>query len=344
MSAFHRAHSVVSLVRETCARLDIKASPEVIALLLLKGMNGGDVTQVQPYEQRAQDILCSLSVHRLSQQVDELKLIRARMLVEVEGALETKHQKVVSGAKEETLHTVHEKLVPAILAASSQSPQALVLVAEVVVSLEIKLASATMQKILKAETQVDEHLVLSLLTIGGPPLQSHISLTIKHCIGELDAFTNNPGKDLVLAEPSVTKQLKLILPLLGFVLGNKTSRQELCFALFKLLKVSHDSTDLLVVVFCIVIRGTLPPWHAAYSKLKPAAPALGFTFPSGPSSLRPAVLSRLQAGVNLSTLSAGASTTDPWTFLDGCMSSGLTGKAAPFLKGSVRVPRFESLT
>ena len=112
---------------------------------------------------------------------------------------------------------------------------------------------------------------------------------------------------------------------------------------FKLLEASRDSIDTLVVVFCILIRGNLPPWHAAFSKLKLSSPALGFTFPNGPSRLRPAVLSRLQAGVNVSTDSVDNSETDPWTLLDGGVSSGVTGKAAPFLKGSVRVPHSELL-
>jgi len=335
------------LVRETCANLGITSIPEKIALLLFKGMNGGDATQDQPFEQRVQDIFLRLDVHRLSQQVAELQLLCAQMLVDAEDVLRTKHQKVVAGAKEEALHNVHEKLAFSIITASSKHPpREVVLIAEVVVLLDIKLANAVLQKIQKAESHLDEHLILSLLNFGGPLLQSHIGLIIKHCTEQLDALTKNPDEDGVLSEASVTEQLKLILPLLGFVLGNKTSRQALCFALFKLLRVSDDSIDILdtlVAVFFILIRGNLPHWHTAYSKLKPSSPSLGFTFPSGPSSIRPAVLSRLQAGVNVSMQSVDTSETDPWTLLDGGVSSGVTGKAAPFLKGSVRVPHSESL-
>ena len=344
-SAFRQADSVVSLVRNACANLDNAAVPEKVALALLHGMSGVDANLDQPLEQRVHDILLSLDIHRLSQQVAELQLLRARMLVDAEDVLRTKHQKVVAGAKEEALHDVHKSLVHAILAASSrQSPQEVVLVAEVVISLEIRLANAVLQKIHQnPESNVDAHLVLSLLTFGGPPLQSHVGLIIKHSTEQLDALTKNPEKDGVLSEASVTEKLKLILPLLGFVLGNKASRQALCFALFKLLEASRGSIDTLVVVFCVLIRGNLPPWHAAFSKLKLSSPALGFTFPNGPSRLRPAVLSRLQAGVNVSTDSVDNSETDPWTLLDGGVSSGVTGKAAPFLKGSVRVPHSELL-
>ena len=334
----------MSLVRNACANLDNAAIPEKVALVLLKGMNGGDSNHDKPLEQRVHDVFISLDIHRLSQQVAELQLLRAQMLVDAEDVLQTKHQKVVAGAKEEALHDVHKTLVLAIMAASSRrSPQEVVLVAEVVIFLEIRLANAALQKIQEAESNVDEHLVLSLLAFGGPPLQAHIGLIIKHSTEQLDALTKNPEKDGVLSEASVTEKLKLILPLLGFVLGNKASRQALCFALFKLLEASRDSIDTLVVVFCILIRGNLPPWHAAFSKLKLSSPALGFTFPSGPSRLRPAVLSRLQAGVNVSTDSVDNSETDPWTLLDGGVSSGVTGKAAPFLKGSVRVPYSELL-
>ena len=314
--------------------------------MLLKGISGGDVNHDQPLEQRVHDILLSLNVHRLSQQVAELKLLRAQMLIDAEDVLRTKHQKVVAGAKEEALRNVHKLLVLAIMDASSrQSPQEVVLVAEVVISLENGLANAVLQKIHQdPKSNVDEHLVLSLLTFGGPLLQSHIGLIIRHSTEQLDALTKTPEKDdVLLSEASVTEKLKLILPLLDFVLGNKASRQALCFALFKLLETSHDSIDTLVVVFCILIRGKLPPWHAAVSKLKPPSPALGFTFPSGPSRLRPAVLSRMRAGVNVSMDSVDNSESDPWMLLDGGVSSGVTGKAAPFLKGSVRVPHSELL-
>ena len=71
-------------------------------------MSGGVATHDQPLEQRVLDIFLSLDVHRLSQQVAELQLLRAQMLVDAEDVLRTKHQKVVAGAKEETLHIVHE--------------------------------------------------------------------------------------------------------------------------------------------------------------------------------------------------------------------------------------------
>ena len=250
----------MSLVRNACANLDNAAIPEKVALVLLKGMNGGDSNHDKPLEQRVHDVFISLDIHRLSQQVAELQLLRAQMLVDAEDVLQTKHQKVVAGAKEEALHDVHKTLVLAIMAASSRrSPQEVVLVAEVVIFLEIRLANAALQKIQEAESNVDEHLVLSLLAFGGPPLQAHIGLIIKHSTEQLDALTKNPEKDGVLSEASVTEKLKLILPLLGFVLGNKASRQALCFALFKLLEASRDSIDTLVVVFAFSSGVTYRP-------------------------------------------------------------------------------------
>ena len=120
----------MSLVRNACANLDNAAIPEKVALVLLKGMNGGDSNHDKPLEQRVHDVFISLDIHRLSQQVAELQLLRAQMLVDAEDVLQTQHQKVVAGAKEEALHDVHKTFLLAIMAASSRrSPQEVVLVA-----------------------------------------------------------------------------------------------------------------------------------------------------------------------------------------------------------------------
>ena len=78
----------------------------------------------------------------------------------------------------------------------------------------------------------------------------------------------------------MTEKLKLILRAC-FVLGNKASTSTL-FCALQALEASRDSIDTLVVVFCILIRGNLPPWHAAVFETETVS-ALGFTFPSGPS-------------------------------------------------------------
>ena len=71
---------------ECCANLDNAAIPEKVALVPLKGMNGGDSNHDKPLEQRVHDVFISLDIHRLSQQVAELQLLRAQMLVGAQDA------------------------------------------------------------------------------------------------------------------------------------------------------------------------------------------------------------------------------------------------------------------
>ena len=179
--------------------------------------------------------MSALNISRLSFQVAELRLLRDLLMETAEEAVRNKYNKVVAGAKEEAMHAVHDQLSKSVLKASCRSPASIVLVAEVVVFLDVKLANVTLQK-LRSEPGYDDegHLLLSLLTFGGNALQLHIGQTIKHCILQLDSLCTDEEKQAFL-ERSVSKQLKLLLPLLGFVLRNRDWRQELCYVLFKLL-------------------------------------------------------------------------------------------------------------
>ena len=212
----------------------LNISPSSVSLIILKALNGNSSVDVT-HADRACDLLSALNISRLSFQVAELRLLRDLLMETAEEAVRNKYNKVVAGAKEEAMHAVHDQLSKSVLKASCRSPASIVLVAEVVVFLDVKLANVTLQK-LRSEPGYDDegHLLLSLLTFGGNALQLHIGQTIKHCILQLDSLCTDEEKQAFL-ERSVSKQLKLLLPLLGFVLRNRDWRQELCYVLFKLL-------------------------------------------------------------------------------------------------------------
>jgi hypothetical protein len=339
-----RVQSLHDTIKALFSRSALNISPSSVSLIILKALNGNSSVDAT-HADRACDLLSALNISRLSFQVAELRVLRELLMETADEAVRNKYKKVVAGAKEEAMHAVHDQLSKSVLKASFRSPASIVLVAEVVVSLDVKLANVTLQK-LRSEPGYDDegHLLLSLLTLGGPALQLHIGQTIKHCILQLDSLCADEEKHAFL-ERSVSKELKLLLPLLGFVLGNKNSRQELCFVLFKLLSLPGVSkaTDVLVVFFCILVGGGAPPWHA-FSKLKQIVPVLPFSFPTETGGLRRSTRARLEAGVNLSRSFADGASFDPWTLVDGGKGTGATGKAAAFLQGSIRVPRSDSLT
>lgn len=319
----------------------LNISPSSVSLIILKALNGNSSVDVT-HADRACDLLSALNISRLSFQVAELRLLRDLLMETAEEAVRNKYNKVVAGAKEEAMHAVHDQLSKSVLKASCRSPASIVLVAEVVVSLDVKLANVTLQK-LRSEPGYDDegHLLLSLLTFGGNALQLHIGQTIKHCILQLDSLCADEEKQAFL-ERSVSKQLKLLLPLLGFVLRNRDWRQELCYVLFKLLSFPgvSQATDVLVVFFCILVGGGAPPWHA-FSKTVQVLP---FSFPTETGGLRRSTRARLEAGVNLSRSFADGASFDPWTLVDGGKGTAQTGKAVAFLQGSIRVPRSDALT
>ena len=154
----------------------------------------------------------------------------------------------------------------------------IVLLAEVVVYLDVKLASVLLEKLRVQDGYDgdDGSLSLCLLSFGGSALSSHVGPTIGDCLSQLDSLCAAFAKQENL-RASVSKNLKLLLPLLGFVLGNKFFRQELCAVLLKLLCLPGISkaADSLIVLFCVCIGGHAPPWHGF---VRPV-PALSFTLP-----------------------------------------------------------------
>ena len=74
-------------------------------------------------------------------------MLRELLMETAEEAVRNKYKKVVAGAKEEAMHAVHDQLSKSVLKASCRSPASIVLVAEVVVSLDVKLANVTLQKL-----------------------------------------------------------------------------------------------------------------------------------------------------------------------------------------------------
>ena len=146
------------------------------------------------------------------------------------------------------------------------------------------------------------------------------------------------------------KQLRLLIPLLWFVLGSKFHRQELSAALLKLLSGENDSAseDMLLALCCILVHGLAPPWHLCSTRQKHVE-AVPVPQLENPAKLSPLMQSRLNAGFGVTLVESAAVSPgfhgfefDPWSLLAG----GRGGKhtvAAHWLQGTVRAARSNAL-
>lgn len=328
--------SLLSLVKASGSVHLGNISAERITQIMLRALNDSAHLDslLNPID-RSREILCALSVSRLSFQCAELKIL-CEML---HSDARARDPKLVSDTKDAALLSARESLSNIIFCAAARTSD-IVLLAEVVVYLDVKLASVLLEKLRVPDSYDgdDGSLSLCLLSFGGSALSSHVGPTIGDCLSQLDSLCAAFAKQENL-RASVSKNLKLLLPLLGFVLGNKFFRQELCAVLLKLLCLPgiSEAADSLIVLFCVCIGGHAPPWHGF---VRPV-PALSFTLPPDLVGMRPAVRARLEAGVNLSR--SPPERVDPWTLVDGGVRGGQTGKAADFLQGAKRVPRSDVL-
>lgn len=166
---------------------------------------------------------------------------------------------------------------------------------------------------------------------------------IASAIGQLAAAANQMNSQL--REDMVWKQLRLLIPMFGFILSNKEYRVELSAHLLQLLSLSRNSCDLenaLVALSHIVVSGFAPSWHT-FARHQRNVQAL-----QAPSlvGLRPALQARLGAGFGnpLPEIVAFAPTggpTDPWSLRLETASERTV--AAHWLVGTVRAARSATL-
>jgi hypothetical protein len=261
---------------------------------------------------------------------------------------------------------VHEKLSSRVLEASSRHPSSAVLIAEVVLFLGEQVAGAVLQRLSPKPTatriegghEYDNEGVLTLTFLTrARTLQRHVGQTVIAAIGQLAAVANSQTEQTEKRDVIVWKPLRLLIPLLVYLLPSKEHRVELAALLLKLLSLpgsySGDLEDALVVLALVVHSGQAPPWHSYCVHQRNNVQALPATNPEL-DGMRPAILKRLLAGLGGVPSSvvfnvapdAAETETDPWSLVGGGSGGGgLHGEktAAHFLLGTSRLARSQSL-
>ena len=241
-------------------------------------------------QRRACDILSSLNVTSLSVAAAELKILHTLMATEAETEIERRFQRRVEGSKVQALSRVTEQFSHAILEALSRTPASAVLLAEMVSILGGgMLASDVLRRLSEIGTKAVPwdyakglcYIQLSLLqSLDGKVRTDALTKLLHVSVNQLFALANEPRQnDAASAQVIVCMNVRILLPLLGFVIQRPEIRTQLAGTLIKLMSMpwvlatpapalhapaaaGESLIDHLVALHCITFHGQTPKWYA----------------------------------------------------------------------------------